>query len=440
VRIINAEQSRQLEDARPILPVSDKSFWNGAAAHRDQIAARIERNLANLGLQGWVRKSQPGEYPLHVAVDVWRHIAETGLTGTFERSHLKVTIQVEPYRVHPIKYTAELSRHKKKYEATYWSMPDDELDDMVAYLVQGGQKPAYFKSRIPVIVRIIASFLPLLTKEYENELIEEAKPTRLTAPTVLGWIGVLAALYVFNKVFVNADRYSYYDDTGRAQTISVGIIGLAIVGIAMWLSWRRPVYHAVAKQPVRTPRREYMVDSWQVSVPEAGNEFDSFKSRIAEALKQMDSALEFSIEIYQSLTPRGFEERERLVITKGQGNVHVHVQPFGRDAFVGWDSYLNWARWSETDPISTVIREGNRIEYKSLVAGAHIPTKFDLMELGALAETSHRNIVREFKAFLKEKEIEADLDFQIIRGDRSRALTEGKEEAKKQKPATSAAT
>ena len=64
------------------------------------------------------------------------------------------------------------------------------------------------------------------------------------------------------------------------------------------------------------------------------------------------------------------------------------------------------------------------------------------MELGALAETTHRNIVREIKAFLKEKEIEADLDFQIIRGDRNRALTEGNEQGtkKQKKQATSAAT
>jgi hypothetical protein len=434
-----AEKSIPLEDARPILPVSDKSLWNEAAKRRDEVAARIERKLADLGLQGWVRKSQPGEYPLYVAVDVWRHLAETGLTGTFDRSDLKITIQVEPYHVHPITYNVVLSRHKRKYEATYWAMPHGELEQMVVYLVRGGHKPAFFKSRIPVIARMIASFLPMAMNEYENKLIEEARPKRLTGPTMLGWIGTLVALGGFGQAFANADAYSYYDDTGRAQMIGIGLLGLAIVGIATWLSWRRPVYQAVAKQPVRTPRREYRVDSWQVSVPEAGNEFDLFKSRIAEALKQMDPGLEFTVEKYQSLTPRGFEERERLVITKGQGNVHVHVQPFGRDAFVGWDSYLNWARWSETTPISTVIREGNRIEYKSLVAGDHIPTKFDLMELSALAETSHRNIVREIKAFLKEKEIEADLDFQIIRGDRNRALTEGKEEAKKQKPATSAA-
>jgi hypothetical protein len=37
-------------------------------------------------------------------------------------------------------------------------------------------------------------------------------------------------------------------------------------------------------------------------------------------------------------------------------------------------------------------------------------------------------IVGEVKAFLKEREIEADLDFKIIRGDRSKALEQGKEE------------
>jgi hypothetical protein len=328
---------------------------------------------------------------------------------------------VDPFRKRPIIYTTDLSHGKKKYTLEYWELQYDDLDEMVDYLVRGGKKPTYFSSisRWGITPR-------------ENELIEEAKPRVITGVKAIGWTGalvVLGALVLFGSA-------NTYDDGTRSTAIGIGGIGLAIMGFAAWLSSRRPLYQTVAKQPRRTPRREYVVDSWQVSVPEAGEDFEAFKSRIVGVLQKIDASLEFSNEKYQSQTPRGFEERERLVITKGQGNVHVHVQPLGRDAFVGWDSYLNWARWSETDPVSTVVREGTLIQYKSLSAGTHVPSKFDLMELAALAETTHRNIVREIKTFLKEKEIEADLDFQIIRGDRNRALTEGNEQEKKQQKST----
>jgi hypothetical protein len=419
-------------DARPLLPVSENSLWNKAAERRDGIASRIEARLEKLHLMGWVRKSQPGEYPLYIAVDVWRPVDESSLTGTFDRSFLKITIEVEPYREHSTIYTAELQRHNKQYTASYWQMPYDELDEMVTYLVQGGTKPVFFKSRIPGIVRILSTFIPLPTKEYENELIEEVKPNYLTWPVALGCAGVIVAVGGFVTIYIESQSPYGPDQSGVG--LAFGLAGLVLMGTAWWLSSRRPVFQAIAKQPLQAPRREFIVDNWQVSVPEAGVDFASFQRRIHEALRMMDPEIEFSFETYQSRTPRGFESRERLVITKGQGNVHVHIQPFGRDAFVGWDSYLNWARWSETEPISTVVRDGKKILYRSLVAGAHVPSKFDLMELGALAETTHRVIVREIKAFLKEKEIEADLDFHIVRGDRSRALTEGKDETKTPAP------
>ena len=437
MEMLGSKAFEGIKDARPILPVSDGSLWELAAQRRDDIASRIENGLVALGFLGWVRKSQQGEYPLYVAVDVWRKLGETTRTSTFDRSHLKITIHIEPFKTCPTIYTAEVSR-EKKYTAAYWAMPDVELDEMVKYLVAGGRKPAFFKSKIPWIVRL----LPLLdfSHEYENKLLEEAKPRSVTGLAMIGWIGVIAMIGAVMVWSGSADTYDDSNDNARLMAIGLGVIGAGIIGVAAWLASRRPVYHAVAKQPIRTPRREYLVDSWQVSVPEAGREFDAFKRRIIEALEKINSALEFSSEIYQSQTPRGFEQRERLVITKGQGNVHVHIQPFGRDAFVGWDSFLNWARWSETAAVSTVVRGGSKIEYKSLNAGAHVPSKFDLMELGALAETTHRNIVREIKAFLNEKEIEADLDFQIIRGDRNRALTEGNDEkTKKQKKQASVA-
>lgn len=135
-----------------------------------------------------------------------------------------------------------------------------------------------------------------------------------------------------------------------------------------------------------------------------------------------------NIELHQRFTTsRGCEEREILVLTKGQTTLHVHIYPFANDAFVGWESYLNWNSWVETAPISTTVKNGKKLNYRSLDVGVYIPTDFDLIEADVLAETTHRIIVDEIKAFLKEKEIEADLDFKIIRGDRANALKEGKD-------------
>ena len=65
---------------------------------------------------------------------------------------------------------------------------------------------------------------------------------------------------------------------------------------------------------------------------------------------------------------------------------------------------------------------GQRHQYLSLNSSISAPTEFDLIELNALSELIHRSITNEIRVFLKEKEIEADLDFKIIRGNRDNAF------------------
>ena len=136
-------------------------------------------------------------------------------------------------------YAAELHRHNKRYTASYLT------------------KPVFFKSRIPVIVRMISSFIPLPTKEYKNELIEEAKPSYLTWPIALGWAGLIAAVGGFVTVYIESQ--SHYGPDHSGEGLAFGLAGLARMGIAWWLSSRRPVYQAIAKQPLQTPRREFIV-------------------------------------------------------------------------------------------------------------------------------------------------------------------------------------
>lgn len=420
-----------LIDARPILPIAETSLWNRAAKSRDQLAADIESAMALNGLQAWVRKSKPGEYPFCVLVETWKPISSTSATQTTERSSLRITVSVEPFLEHPIIYNAILKKHHKTYEASYWDLAPNELTEMIVYLIHGGPKPVFFKSRTNFAAELLLSFIPFSSEE-KNELIKEARPNKFTIPTLLGWLGILAIVYSVWIGYQITDSYS--SEVSAPNYYLVGAIGIAAVICSAVLVKRRPRLQAVAKQPSRSPRKEYIVDSWQICVPNAGNEnFYSFRRRLHDALRQFGSEVEYNLEFHQFFTPRGFEERERLVLTKGQGNLHVHIHPFGTGAFVGWDSYLNWARWGETKPVSSTVRNRKLIEYCSIAVSPHIPSEIDLMELNALAETAHRTLVGEIKSFLKEKEIEADLDFKIIRGDRSKALTAGREDTPKGK-------
>lgn len=433
VAVRTSTEADALVDARPRLPASADSLWDKATVERDRIADLLDQTIRALGLLVWVRKSKPGEYPLYVIVDNWRPVEATGSVQATERSSLKVTIEVEPYREHPLIYTVELKRQAKHWKSSFWELTERDLKEMARYVVRGGAKPRFFGSRVPSILLIIGAILPplLWLATPKNRMLRDARRT-VTLATLLGWGGLLGALY-FSWAGQQQDDYSYYYDANAMsaeQYFAIAAGCAALVALAFYLAWRRPRHVAVPSQSFRTPRHEFLVDSWHVSVPQAGNDFPAFERRVSQAISNLDRSIEVNKEMHQKLSPRGFEERERSVLTKGQANAHVHIYPFGSDAFVGWDGYLNFAKWEETPPVSRNVKNGTRIDYLSLKVGFHVPSEFDLMELNALTELVHRALVQEIKAFLKEKEIEADLDFKIIRGDRDRALKEGRKTEK----------
>ena len=407
-------------DARPALPVSssEESLWDKAAEQRDWMAAAIEQFFRSRGVTPWVRKSAPGAYPLFVAVDSWMPIAETDIAAVVDRTSLSITIAVAPYLESKLTYKIELNRHSKKLSAEYWELSEEELREVLVFLLEGGKKPAFFCSRVPFFLTIIGAFIPFVGRAPENKLIEEARPHFWTLPTAV----CTGSLLLGASILASAGLEEAF-----------GLVALIVGGgatSAFVMASRRPVVQAIPKQSLRSPRREYRIDSWHVSVPGAGMEFEAFKRRIQAAAITSDPSIEANVEVHQNATPRGFEERERLVLSKGQTTLHIHVYPFAQDAFVGWDSHLNWRRWTEGGNVSRTVREKRCVEYKALDVGVHIPTEFDLIEADVLAETTHRRIVDEIKLFLKEREIEADLDFKIIRGDRGKALDEEKDTKK----------
>jgi hypothetical protein len=408
-------------DARPILPLAGAglSLWDSAEKTRDELAHRIDGFFRSRRINARVQISQPGVYPLEVDAECWIPAGESSVVAKVARSALSIRISVDPYRENPMRYDVSLNRHGRVYTSSYWRLSMAEVTELLVFLLDGGRKPDFFRSRTPFILALIAAFVPFFDVTEKNRLIPEARPSWFTLPTVLFFSGLtIAAMLLLSSVYDDS-----YDGSSSGLSLLLAIVVLIGSSIASYkISHRRTVLQAVPKQPVRCPRRERLIDTWHVSVPDAGDDFDAFKQRIYAVARATDQGVHGGVEIHENPTPRGFESRERLVLTMGQATLHVHVQRFGRDAFVGWDSHLNWRRWAEGDIESRTVVDRSAVEYRTLKVGIHVPTEFDLMEANVLSETTHLRIVNEIKSFLKEREIEADLDFRIIRGDRANAL------------------
>ena len=206
--------------------------------------------------------------------------------------------------------------------------------------------------------------------------------------------------------------------------IVLGIAGLIVAGLIAKFR-RRAV--SVTMQSELPPRNLGLVDSWHAVVAELGRDFANVKQRLVHAIAEEASpGVACQTETYTHRAPNGYEQRERLVISKDQGMVLGHIYQFGHDLLIGWYAYLNWAQWGETSPVTVKIHEGQEIEYRDLRPAAYVPNQFDLIDLSSLSEFVHRRVEREIKAMMKERAIDQEIDFKVIRGDRDRALDEGR--------------
>src|SRR5262249_34586886 len=167
---------------------------------------------------------------------------------------------------------------------------------------------------------------------------------------------------------------------------------------------------------------------------ELGRDFSKVKQQLVDAIAEdASSGIACQTETYTHRAPNGYEQRERLVVTRDQGMVHVHIYQFGDDLFVAWYAYGNWAQWAETKPVVVKVHSGREVEYRDLRPAIYVPSQFDLIDLSSLSEFVHRRLEREIKALMKEKAIDQEIDFKVIRGDRDRALDEERHKAGEKK-------
>jgi len=406
---------RSKTDARPIREVSANTDWDRAIEQRRQVAKIVRSVLDEERIEALVIESADGNYPPWVQLEAWLPVAQPG--GNFaghERGWVQFALDVKPFNERAQVITATLKRGKKSLSVT--SRPDfsaRNIAEWTRYALDRGPKPSNYTPKLDALAALLHALLRFINEPHRNRIVKAYRTSfwrnsaalLTTAAFILFYLGLtsVAASPAFGVILFIAAGASL------------------IAGIAVTLMRRNAV--SVTSQPVVPPRNIVLVDSWHVVVAEFGRDYSSIKRRIGQAVTQSVGAGVLSqFEVYGYRAPNGYEERERLVVSKGQALVHVHMYSFGQDMFIGWDSFLNWAQWSETKPVSTRIEGRNEIEFRELRTGVYIPNQLDLIDLQSLSELVHRRIEREIKAILKEKAIDQEIDFKIIRGDRDRAL------------------
>jgi hypothetical protein len=413
-------QSAQLVDARPLRTTSTDTAWDHAIARRDVIAAAVRGILEREGLIALVIVSSNGNYPPWVRVEAWLPVTTDGKgTGTErERSELTFVVDVKPYHERTQVVSATLKRGKKSLAVSARpDFSDAAIAEWVRYGLGGRKKPSNWTPLRDLLQALAHSLIRFIPEPHRNRVDKRLKTRLWRNPLAL--LG-LASLAVAGSGVVGLGQARSGPDFLFMLLTLLGLTGLIAIGVIV-ARRRRSV--SVIDQPVVPPRNLGLVDSWHAVVSQIGRDHDAVRRRVITSIAEAASAeIAGQMEVYGYRTPNGYEERERLVLSKGQGQVHVHMYPFGNDMFVGWQAFLNWAQWVETVPVAHKIERGREVEYRQLVSGAYVPNQFDLMDLNSLTELVHRRIERELKAILKEKAIDQEIDFKIIRGDRDRAL------------------
>ncbi len=421
-------------DARPVRPFSPSTLWDEAVARRNTFADRIRQTLAAAGVDALVFVSEDGNYPPWVRLEAW---TEAGQGKASNRAGLSITVDVHPYRITPIVVSATLTRGARKFEASEW--PDFTLEDVedwtrCALALQG--KPSKYKPFRNGLRRLIATLLPFISKPHANPIdraFRQGFLSNLAVSVTSIWLAacVLVGLFSFSVAMTSDDG-----DVREMALLAFVVAAAIAIGLGLWLRRRaQPAKRAVAvvQQPLFDPRSTGLVDSWHAVIAGLGADYDAIRARLVARLQADESGTTCREETYGYRVPNGFKLRNRFVVAKYQAYIYVHFYRFGDDMFVGWQAFLNWAQWGETAAVSQKVERGRQVEFRELRQASYVPSHVDIVELNALSERVHRKLESELKAILKEKAIDQEIDFKVIRGDRESALDKSKHDGEKPK-------
>jgi hypothetical protein len=395
--------------------MSADSAWDRAVALRDHWVREVEAALAEARVEALVMVSQAGNYPPWVKLEAWLPVA--GAVAR-HRGELELIVDATPYREHPYVGTARASRGNEHIHIGPWpthEFSDRHIREWTRYALGRAGKPSNYHPVADALIGMVTAMIPFVSGPHHNAVDHRFR-------NVLGLNGAKCLFFASFLLGIFGMQAGAAVGGGAGAAFFVVLAVAGFVGSAV-MARTRTHRIAVPSQPTAPPRNLVLVDSWHTVISTLGGEVDAIKQEMAKAMAYADpGGISSGVEAYSYRTPYGYEERDRLMVIKNQSIVHVHVYRFADDLFVGWHAYLNYAQWGESTTVSRRVADGVITEFRELRPANYTPNQFDLIDLNSLSELVHRHIEQQVQRLMIERVIDQEIDFEIVRGDRTRSF------------------
>ena len=357
-----------LRNVQPVLERGGDSVWVRVEEARDALWRSFRQACVEEGFDALVIKSAPFEQPAWVKVECW--VPKNGRAVTARGSAL-VKILAREFHRHEIVYTADLRR--------------------------GGWSKAYKE-------------LHGLREEHCKEI----------ARFVLGLAGV--------PLRFRALRWRWWKRRNKVIVLRrdwivniLGPLGLLWNLIRNHVRQPRTVVLSSGK-PEAEPRVLHLVDSWQTVISGLGEGAPLLRERLLGLLEEPPiDGFESRVENIWYWGLDGTVEREQIVMTLRRAWVFCQIYQYDEELYVGWEAYLNTGQWVEKSVATGIGKETRQpTEVKTVEKGEQPLNEYDLVDLNCLSEWTHARLVRLVQRLMEERNIQQDIDFKVIRGDRSR--------------------
>jgi len=378
-----ASSSQAPLDTRPILRRGASNVWSVLDAACAKVHAAFQQACDQEGIEALVLRSQPFEYPANIAFECWIPARrEPALT---ERSLVVVTVEPKAYHRYEVEYTVRITdRGRNRTYRRLWEFPDTLARGIVRRILRKGAEPRL--SRLMLRQYGIDFWRP------ENKVEALSRDYATIAAAVCGVLGFF----------------------------TFGLAWLPAIALAIYLHMREAAVRSPGK-PEGEPRRLLLCDAWQTVMFGLGADWQAVRDQLLQRLTGDSPVQKCSCKI-ERIWHRGLdgiEEREQIVLSSGRAMVFCHVYQYGDDLYVGWDGHLNSGQWEENSIAKGIDRKEGRLTIVNSVTPSYQQlTEYDVVDLSCLMEWTHAQLVQVLKKLIAERQIDQEIDFRIVRGDR----------------------